>query len=393
MPASASQLVPNARGVPGSASRLVANTTAATTPSTATTAATPPVRVDALRSPPLGSRVIAIPTVTGGDRPAAIARRASADGRCRSLGAPAVRATTRCAAHTPRPTVTSTTATNPPTRTTPSRLRPGFGSARRAVPSGKSGDSANAPSTDNAAPINATGTAASPTVTTRIRRDSAEGLEEREVAPKPVGDAAEHDRGDDQAGEPGDDREHDQAGGEHVDRLLDPAFELRRRLHLELARCHAVRPGVPAEELDDSRCRRGVRQPHEEHHRCERPDLTAVALEKRRRREEEPTGVALDRQVARDPGDADHAESDFGPLGPGRLAATAHQRRDLSRRVPGDDEMVADSDVHRVREGLGDGHLVGPVGMRSPSVEQPSAPRRSDPGDRRRRHRTPGTSH
>jgi hypothetical protein len=51
-------LVPNARGVPGSASRLVANTTAATTPSTATTAATPPVRVDALRSPPLGSRVI-----------------------------------------------------------------------------------------------------------------------------------------------------------------------------------------------------------------------------------------------------------------------------------------------------------------------------------------------
>ena len=33
--------------------------------------------------------------------------------------------------------------------------------------------------------------------------------------------------------------------------------------------------------------------------------------------------------------------------------------------------MVADSEVHRVREGLGDRHLVGPVGMRSPSVEQP----------------------
>ena len=35
-----------------------------------------------------------------------------------------------------------------------------------------SGDSANAPTTDSAAPINATGTAASPTVTTRIRRDT-----------------------------------------------------------------------------------------------------------------------------------------------------------------------------------------------------------------------------
>ena len=172
MPASASQLVPNACGVPGNASRLVANTTAATTPSTATTAARPPVRASALRPRPLGSSVIAIPTVADGGRPAATARRASTDGRRGFVRPWAPSTTTRCAAQTPRPKTTATTATPPSTSTAPSTSRPECGSARRAVPSGISGDSANAPTTASAAPTNATGNAASATVATRIHRDT-----------------------------------------------------------------------------------------------------------------------------------------------------------------------------------------------------------------------------
>src|SRR4029077_14551622 len=90
------------------------------------------------------------PLVKDGRSPAAAAPSARVDTR-ESRSSPNVRVW-RTAATIPIPTIVTATASAPAAATVQSTWSPTLGSARRATPTGNSGDRANAPATASGAP-------------------------------------------------------------------------------------------------------------------------------------------------------------------------------------------------------------------------------------------------